>query len=132
MKSAIWSMLMIAGLAVGCGKSATVEGEAGTKLTLTKPSAVTIQRGDMSKVDVKITRRDLPGDVTIRFANLPSGVDVVDSANRLVGDKGSYTLRAAENADLVENHMADMTATAASGLAVTQSFSITVKEKSKQ
>jgi hypothetical protein len=113
----------------GCGKGATVSGEGGEKLKLSKPSSVSIERGGMSKADLSITRTNLGGDVSIRFTDLPRGVEVVDSGNTIVGDKGTYTLRAGDAADLVENSIAQVTATGPGGIAVSQPISISVKEK---
>ena len=121
--------LTCAVLLAGCGKAVTVEGQAGTKLTLSKPSAVTLHRGEMAKLDIKITRRDLPGEVAIGFEHLPKGIDVVDAGNKLAGDSAVYTLRASDTADLVENSSAEVTATGPGGIAVTQAFNVTVKEK---
>lgn len=129
MKPMILSVLTFAVLLAGCGKAVTVEGQAGAKLSLSKPSAVTLHRGDMTKMDVKITRHDLPGDVAFRFDKLPKGIEVIDGSNKLAGDQVTFTLRAADTADLVENSAADLTATGPGGIAVTQSFNVTVKEK---
>ncbi len=116
--------------AAGCSKSASVDGARGDTLTLVKPAAVTLERGGMSKAAIKIQRKDLTGDVAIRFTHLPKGVDVVESDNRIVGDEGSYTLRAGDDADLVENHSAEVTATASTGgISVSQPILINVKSK---
>lgn len=130
MKNRWMLAVAVACLAVaGCSKSATVEGEGGTKLTLTKPSSVTLERGAMAKTDLTIKRKDLPGEVTIKFTNLPKGVEVVDAGNNIVGDKGTYTLRASDTADLVENSVAQVTATGQGGISVSESMNVTVKEK---
>jgi hypothetical protein len=113
-----------------CAKTASVEGEGSRKLTLVRPAAVTVHRGGMAKADIEIRRQEIPGEVTIRFANLPRGVDVVESDSKIVGEKGSYTLRATDTADLVENHASDVTASAGPGsIAVSQPININVKEK---
>ena len=114
----------------GCSKSASVQGEGTGKLTLVKPAAVTLHSGGMAKADLKIKRENLPGEVSIRFANLPKGVDVVETDSKIVGDTGSYTLRASETADLVENSVVDVTASAGPGnIAVSQQMNLSVKQK---
>jgi hypothetical protein len=111
-----------------CSKSATVQDKGGGSLTLVKPDAVVLHRGEMVKTDIKIRREDLAGDVTIRFSNLPSGVDVVESDSKIVGDRGSYTLRASDTADLVEKHAAQVTATGGPGaVGVSEPFTISVR-----
>jgi hypothetical protein len=131
MKATNLIALSLAALAfAGCAKEdATVEGKSHEKLTLEKPSDVTIERGGTAKVDLDISRKDLTGDVTVTFSKLPAGVDVVDASNRIVGDEGTYTLTASPTADLVEKSAAQVTATAAGGISVTQTFNVTVKDK---
>lgn len=131
MKTQILLFATLAAFALaGCSKSASVTGEGSRKLTLDRPAAVTVHRGGMAKADIKIKRQDLPGDVAIRFSNLPKGVDIVESDNRIVGTQGSYTLRADENAELVENYAADVTASAGPGnISVSEPINISVKAK---
>jgi ABC-type glycerol-3-phosphate transport system substrate-binding protein len=112
-----------------CGKS-TVEGAAGTKLSLYEPQAVVLHRGGTAKTDIKIARTALPGDVKIAFTNLPKGVALVESDldARIAGNDGTFTLSASETADLVENSVANVTATGGDDIGVTKAISITVKE----
>lgn len=110
-----------------CSPSASVEGPGSGKLTLYKPSAVSVHRGGMTKTDIRIARSGLQGDVAIRFSNLPAGVDVVESDNRIVGEAGTYTLRARDDAALVEGHSAEVTASAGPGnIAVTEAILVDV------
>jgi ABC-type glycerol-3-phosphate transport system substrate-binding protein len=121
----------LTGLALAaCSKSA-VSGEAGAKLTLYDPSAVVLQRGGEAKAVIKIARRAVPGDVKIAFTNLPSGVELVDTDAKIAGDDGTFTLKASDSADLVENTVAHVTATGPDRIGVTTSLAITVKEKAK-
>lgn len=128
MKSVLLSALALGVLAVaGCSKPASVQGEGDRKLSLDKPGSMTIERGGLAKAEIKIRRQDIAGEVAIAFTNLPKGVEVVESGKRIVGDEGSYTFRASETADLVENHVADVTASANPGnIAVAQPFTISV------
>jgi hypothetical protein len=126
------SLLVVSAFALcalaGCGEQASVAGESGARLTLEKPASVTLRRGGMTKAEVRIGRRDLAGEVAVRFSNLPKGVDVVDADSRIVGDHGSYTLRASADADLVEKHAAEVTVTGGPGnISVTQSIDIDVR-----
>ena len=130
MGARIMLALTFAGIALaGCSKSATVTGEADKKLTLKEPASVTLERGGMAKAEINITRHDLAGEVSISFSGLPKGVEVVDSANNIVGDQGTYTLRASDSADLVEKSVAHVKATGAGPIAVSQPITITVKAK---
>jgi hypothetical protein len=132
MKSTMLLVVLVGalGLGVGCGekKTASVPGEPDAKLTLKKPSSVTLRRGEMEKIDISISRDNFPGEVAIRFDELPAGVDVVDADNRITGDKGTFTLRASEMAALVEKHACRVTATGQRGVSVSESFDLTVKE----
>lgn len=130
MNTRITLVLALAGLVLaGCEKEATVSGKSSEKLSLKEPSAVTLERGGTAKVDVDVTRRELPGDVAISFSGLPKGVDVIDANNKLVGEHGTYTLRASDTADLVEKSEARVTATGEGNIAVSQPLKVTVKAK---
>ena len=135
MKPVMFLMFLVAiaatfALAAGCSERASVEGKGGSKLTLVQPDAVTLERGGLARTDVQIKRQNLAGEVSIRFTDLPRGVTIVDSGSKIVGDEGTYTLKASETADLVENHSATVTATAGPGdIAVSQPIIINVKER---
>jgi len=134
MKTPIILVAVVAALAslalAGCGEKASVQGVGTAKLTLVKPADVTLRRGGLTKVNIRIGRAKLPGNVDIHFANLPKGVDVVESEARIVGEEGVYTLRAGETADLVENHSANVTATRTpESISVTEPMLVNVKAK---
>ncbi len=128
MKTAMFSAVALGALLVsGCSKPASVQGEGTRKLSLDKPGSMTIERGGLAKAGIKIRRQDVAGEVSIAFTNLPKGVELVEAGKRIVGDEGSYTFRASDTADLVENHVADVTASAGPGdIAVAQPFTISV------
>ena len=123
--------LLIAPLALlaACGRGASVSGEQGGKMTLSRPHAVTLQRGGDCMADIAVSRTNLPGDVVVTFRDLPQGVEMTDTNNKFMGDGGSFTLHATESAALVENHVAQVTVTGSDGTAVTQPIEITVIEK---
>lgn len=124
------ALFLLSALALpSCGNSSTVTGTSGAQLTLQAPDAITLERGGTATTELEIERHALTGDVSIRFADLPQGVDVVDSGSKIVGDRGTYTLRASESAALVEKSIAQVTASGANGIAITQPLSISVKPK---
>ena len=132
MRSTLFVAMSLAALAVaGCEKKTVVEGEGGKKRTLDKPSNVTLKQGETEKIKIEVKRTNLPGDVAIRFERLPKGVDVVENDARIVGDgkDATFTLRAAADAELVENSAATVTAQGPQGMAATETFNVTVKEK---
>ena len=125
----LMTVCVAAAFLAACART-TVTGEAGAQLTLDKPSTITIKRGDMAKADIKIHRKDLPGDVMVTFNALPAGVSVVDPITRIVGDgnKAAVTLRAAPDAAMVEKYAAQVTVTAANNTSVTETIEINVRE----
>jgi hypothetical protein len=131
MKAKYLLALAAATLAAGCQRASTttVPGEPDRRLTLTQPGKLTLERGGMVKADIRIARRDVPGDVTIRFDKLPAGVSVIDADQKMPGDSAAFTLKAGGDADLVANHVAQVTAAGPGGISVTESFEITVTEK---
>lgn len=132
MKSVLTTCAVLAVLTftVGCGGSSSVQGPGGKKLTLTKPMDTSIKQGDTASVKVSITREKFSDPVTIKFDTLPKGVEVGDSDNKIAAsDKDrTFTLKAAADAALVDNHEASVTAEA-SDVKVTEKFKISVKAK---
>jgi len=112
-------------------KITTKETELPTKLTLNKPSSVSLEQGGTAKGDVTIKRENISGDVTFRFSNLPMGVEVIDGNQRLSGsgEKATFTFKADENAGLVKSFTCQVTAVGPDGLSVSQPLEISVKEK---
>jgi hypothetical protein len=129
MKFPTMFLVAAAAFAGACDNKATVQGEAGRKLTLSEPKELTILRGGTAKSDVRLKRTGLDGAVTIKFDKLPKGVSVVDAGNKILGDDGTYTFQAAADADLVENYAAQVTAIGPDNAGVTQTFVITVREQ---
>jgi hypothetical protein len=116
--------------AVGCKQEkSTVQTETGKKLTLVAPGNVKIERGNTAKVTVKIKRDKLEGPVGVNFDKLPNGVSLVNADQKITSDEAEYTLKASDTADLVDNHVAQVTAKGPEGVAVTESFKVTVVEK---
>jgi hypothetical protein len=122
-------LLAFMGLVAACEREATVTSEQG-KLTLEKPADVKLERGGSAKASIEIERKNMPGEVRVKFDHLPRGVEVSDSRNTLAGDQSDFMLRASESADLVEAHVAHVTVTGPDGNAVTQPIEITVVERS--
>lgn len=113
--------------AVGCKKESTVKPGGGTELTLVKPGDLTIQRGATVEVKVKIERKNLTGDISVDFDGLPKGVTVVDAGTKIVGNEGTYVLKASDTAEMVAKHQAKVTVKDPKGVGVSQMFGITVK-----
>jgi hypothetical protein len=123
--------LAAAALLAGCARSATttIPAEPEKKLTLVQPAKMTLEQGGMAKADIKLKRQACPGDVSVRFEKLPKGVEVLDADQKIPGDAAAFTLKAGDGADLVANHVAEITAAGPGGLVVTEPFEITVTAK---
>jgi hypothetical protein len=124
-------VLAAAALVAGCHKSGTttIPAEPVRKLTLVHPARMTLEQGGMAKADIQLKREACPGDVSVRFDKLPRGVEVVDADQKIPGDGAAFTLKAGDGADLVANHVAEITAAGPGGLVVTEPFEITVTAK---
>lgn len=118
-------------MATGCEQKqeSTVSGQAGKKLTIHQPDAVTIVRGGTAKVKVVVDRQNLEGPVEIAFVNLPVGVTVAAADMKIVGAEGTYDLMATNAAQLVANHRAKVTAIGAGDISASVDLVITVEEK---
>jgi len=122
MAAALW-------MAAACDRS-TVQGPAGQKLSLDKPSNVALVRGGVVEVSITIHRQDLPGAVSVSFDKLPSGVSAVDADIPIVnGDQATYHVKASASADLVQGYEALVTVKGSDGIAVSQPLGVSVAEK---
>lgn len=120
--------LMVA--AIGCEKT-TVEGTNGKKLTLLHPASQTLKRGETNQIDITVTRTNFSEAVGVVFSDLPKGTTVVES-KKIAGDKniGTYTIHSAPDADMVNNHVVKVTVEGPDGMKATETFQITVKDRS--
>jgi len=82
-------------------------------------------------VKVSITRDKFTEPVTVKFADLPKGVEVGDSEMKIASSENSktFTLKATPDAALVENHEASVTAEGPESMKTTEKFKISVKAK---
>lgn len=114
---------------IGCEKS-TVEGPAGMRLTIVKPMDQSLKRGETNEVTVMIARENFSGDVKVTFENLPRGVTVIED-KPIAADKsrGTWTLHASNEADLVANQAVRVTVIGPNAMAATEVFMLTVKDK---
>ncbi len=122
--------LAVSCLLVPACKRTTVQGPNAEKLTLVKPSDTSVRRGSTTKVAVSVKRSNVAGPVTVEFDALPKGVQALDSGSAVEGDERTFVLEAAQNADLVNNHLASVTVKGPKGISATEEFRITVREKS--
>jgi hypothetical protein len=116
----------------GCQQSST-QTDSGKKLTVEKPSNVTIHRGGTQTVKVNIKRNNYTDPVKVSFDDLPEGVKVDSTDMTIAKDKneGSFTLKAADDAKLVTDKEVKVIAKGDGNLSIDQTFKLTVKEKDK-
>lgn len=120
---------LAAALGTGCASS-TAKGAGGRELTLVRPASQTLHRGDTNRVDIMVTRENIPQDVSVHFTDLPRGVKVVEADRKVKPDEVivTYTLFAANDADVVSNHQAKVTAEGPGGLTATEPLVVTIKQ----
>jgi hypothetical protein len=120
-------------LAVGCRQTTTVEGKGGKKLSVTKPSSLTIKQGTTENVKISITRDKFTEPVDVTFDKLPPGVTIVEKKTEIPANENSatFTFKADDNAALVNNHDATVTVIVpGTDLRSSESFPISVTKKS--
>lgn len=129
MKFQLPILAVLALLLPGCDQSKT-QNAAGKKLSLSQPSNQTLTRGETNEIAISINRENFATAVKVTFSNLPNGVHVVDE-REIPGDQSrmTYTLHAANDADLVANHESRVTAEGPDKMATTQTFKLTIQEK---
>lgn len=126
--------LLLAGIALPCilsflGCSSTSTSSTGAaKITMNKPSNQSLGRGTTNTVEIKIWKENINANVSVRFENLPYGVEVTEKNTNSKDNNCvvNYQLSATDNARLVTDHVVRVTAEGPDGLAVTQSFEMTV------
>ncbi len=114
---------------VGCQQSSTTESGA-KKLTLTKPSDVTIKPGETAKVSVSIKRTNFRDPVMVLFEGLPAGVTVEDKDQKIAAEATSaqFTLKAAADAKPEAGKEVKVVVESGS-LKETEPFKVTIKGK---
>jgi hypothetical protein len=133
MVTAVLVWVLVTGI-VGCPNkdktTASVNKEGGT-FVLSKPSEVTIKRGDTAKFKISIERKNLNDAVDVTLSKLPKGVKINETETKIAEKQNSaeFTLSAAADADLVTNHEAEATVRGGGAGPVTEKFNVTVKEK---
>jgi len=115
---------------MGCQQSATTEAN-NKKLTLEKPSDVTLKPGDTSQETVSIKRSGFRDPVTVTFENLPAGVTVQDMDQKIAAEASSakFTLKAASDAKPTANQEARVIVKSGE-LKASEPFKVTIKDKS--
>ena len=101
------SFLVLAGIAVacivpglGCASTSTSSTTAERKITLSKPGDLTLKRGETDDIVIKVWKQNINSDVSVRFDNLPRGVQVLEKEVNSKDNECivSYTLSAGTNA----------------------------------
>jgi hypothetical protein len=130
------SFLVLSGFVLACilpglGCSSTsASGTNGKKLSMLKPTNQTLKRGDTNQVAITVWRESINSDVSVSFDNLPKGVKVIEKDKKMKDSDYivNYTMFAANDAGLVSGQVVKVTATGPDGLAVTETFEMSVKE----
>jgi hypothetical protein len=102
------------------------------KLELAAPKDVTLKPGGEVKVTLKVTRTNVDGEITVKFSDLPKGVAVADKTPEIKAgaNSGTFTLKAADDAEAVKGHVVTVKLSAAQGkLALSQAFKVTIEAK---
>jgi hypothetical protein len=118
----------------GCPKTDKTTASSNTQggtFVLSKPSDVTIKRGDTAKIKISVERKNLNDALDVTFGKLPKGVKVNEAETKIAEKQGSaeFTLSAAADAELVTNHEAEVTVRGGGAGPATEKFNITVKDK---
>jgi hypothetical protein len=130
MKKLVCFVAVVALTVGGCAKT-TVTGPGGKKLTLTRPTDQTIRQGETDEVKIMINRDNFRDAVTVKFENLPKGVQVADADKKIGAEDSSatFTLKADDTAEAVDKHKVNVVVEGPDGMKATESFNLTVRPK---
>jgi hypothetical protein len=108
--------------------SAKVRDEMGRKLTLVAPAGQRLVQGETNRMIVAIARTGIDGPVQIKFEGLPAGVTVVESKPEIPAGSSTatFTLHAENDAQIVEDKKATVTAVGPNGMSVSERFEVDV------
>jgi len=119
-------------VAAGCTKT-TTQKSGDKELSVTKPNGVTLKQGANETITISVTRKNFTDAADVKFENLPKGVSVIEAAKdmRIAAntDSAKFTLKAADDADVVSNHEAKVTVSGG-GMTNAGVFPVTVQKKS--
>jgi hypothetical protein len=124
-------VVLVSGCPDGDKAIAPVNRDGGT-FTLSKPSDVTIKRGDTAKVKISVERKNNLNDaLDVKFGKLPKGVQVNEGEAKIAERQNSVevTLSAAADAELLTNHEIEVSVQGGGAGPATQKFNLTIKEK---
>jgi hypothetical protein len=121
--------LVCIGIDLGCTSTATSSTGA-ARITLSKPSNQTMERGETNMVEIKFWKENISSNVLVHFENLPAGVEVTENDMNSKDNHCTmnYRLTASRNASLVNEQVVKVTAEGPDGLAVTESFQVSVTQ----
>jgi hypothetical protein len=122
---------IVVALTSGCRETTTLESPGGKKLTVTKPSSLTIKQGTTEQIKVTITRTNFSDPVEVKFDKLPPGITVVDKKTEIPANDtmATMTFKADDNAPVISNHDATVTVVGPGDLKSTTTFPITITKR---
>lgn len=129
-KMTVAGVLALAGLVAACDV-AKVNDEQGRKITLVAPASQKLVQGETNRVLVAVARTGINGPIHIKFDGLPSGVSVVESKTEIPADSSTatFTLHAENDAEIVADRPATVTAVGPGGMSVSERFNLDVVAK---
>lgn len=129
-RGALAAALVAAAVLTAACDVGQVADEQGRKLTLVGPAAQKLVRGETNRIVIAVARTGIDGPVTIRFADLPAGVSVVEATPQIAADASTatFTLHAANDAEIVPGRQATVTAVGPGGMSVSERFDIAVAD----
>jgi hypothetical protein len=129
MRTAIVAATMACLLAATACKSTTVHGPYGESVTATTPASVVVRRGESVPLEVGIDRDRFSGPVTVTITQLPKGVEADRAKQTVETASAVFSLKAANNADLVANQQVGVTVSAMDGQQAKHYVALTVTDR---
>ena len=114
-------------LATAACQSTTVRGPEDKAITATTPTSLTLRRGESTALEVGIDRQNFTGPVTVSVSQLPRGVEVDRATQKVETDSATFALKAAKDADLVDEQKLGVMVQGMDGRRAMQYVALTVK-----
>jgi len=129
MRPTILAALAACLVATAACHTAEIRGPNGEYVAATTPRTMSIRRGESVPLQVAIDRDSFRGPVTVSISQLPKGVEVDRSTQKVETDNATFSLKASKDADLVANQAVAVAIDDMNGRRATQYVTLTVQDR---
>jgi hypothetical protein len=129
MRPTLLAAVAVCLVATAACHSAEIRRPNGEYVAASTPRSMSIRRGESAPLQVAIDRENFRGPVTVSISQLPKGVAVDRSSQKVESDAATFALVASKDADLVANQAVAVVIDDMDGRRATQYVTLTVRDR---